>query len=88
MTNEFSQTDAAPVNGQWYTYVYYLGREPEWKGTVVGVQLVPVAHGDVAIELDDVRLSTPPAGAAEPAARKPKAQPPHVTPGKPHAAKD
>jgi len=88
MTNGFSQTDAAPVNGQWYTYVYYLGREPEWKGTVVGVQLVPVKHGDVAIELDDVRLSTPPAGAAEPAAQKPKAQPPRLTSGKPHAAKD
>ena len=59
-TNVVSRSEPAQINGQWYTYLFFAGRELSWNGTPIGIQLVPAADPNVTVELDDVRLCSSP----------------------------
>ena len=60
-TNTIELASQAVVNGQWYTHVAFLGREHRWRGTALGVRIIPVDQPNIMIELDDVRVCAPPA---------------------------
>lgn len=47
-----------PVNNQWYTYTFYLGRESLWRGTIDGYVIIPHTDEDSIIDIDYIRLIT------------------------------
>jgi len=57
------RTVRLPVDGQWHTCVFPLGREIRWRGTPVMVEIKSVFDPDITVELDDVRLVSPPSPA-------------------------
>jgi hypothetical protein len=60
VTNTVSTRVGVPVNDQWYTHVFFVGRELNWRGRPCGMALVPATDPHVQIELEEVRLATPP----------------------------
>ncbi len=62
-TNEPGMSLAVPVNGQWYTHLFFGGRERAWRGRLQAVELVPASNADVTIELDHITLHHAPAPA-------------------------
>jgi hypothetical protein len=59
-TNDVSTEIGVPVNDQWYTHVFAVGRELNWTGKPCGVTLIPASDPNVTIEVSEVRLATPP----------------------------
>jgi hypothetical protein len=54
------RTVQLPVDSQWHTCVFPVGRELGWRGTPVMVKIKPVFDPGITVELDDVRLVSPP----------------------------
>lgn len=54
------RTVRLPVDNQWHTCIFPVGREPGWRGIPVEVQIKTVFDPGIMVELDDVRLAAPP----------------------------
>ncbi len=55
-TNHVSDYNSIPINNQWYSRFFDLGREFHWVGKPAGVKIRPVSNPNVKIELDEVKL--------------------------------